>query len=68
MELDELIKLMKEKMSRWDLSDGYLSGKGLPNRKELGVGEHEYGVTMVPCSWVYNYLVELQNMREDGDN
>lgn len=54
MELDELIKEMKEKMNRYDLSDRI---------EEAHIGEWEYGVSYVPCDWVYKYLVELQELK-----
>lgn len=69
MELDELIKEMKEKMRNRDLSDSYLSNCGCSTREDVGIGEYSYGITMVPCDWVYKYLVELQELKTRvGDN
>ena len=54
--LHEMLKEMEEKMNRFDLSDDYLQANGHPTRQ---IGEYGYGVSMVPCDWVYPYLQAL---------
>lgn len=63
MELEELIKTMELEMSRRDLSDNYLEENGFNTRYDIGIGEYSYGITMIPCSWVYDYLKELLEIR-----
>ena len=64
--LDELIKEMEGKMKNRDLSDEYLRENGLSTREEIGIGEYSYGITMIPCSWVYNYLLKLQKLLSEN--
>lgn len=63
MELEELIKTMELEMSRRDLSDNYLEENDFSTRYDIGIGEYSYGITMIPCSWVYDYLKELLEIR-----
>ena len=58
MSLKELVEEMKRAMDRYDLSDEYLVEHG----SETGrIGEFQYGVSSVPCAWVYKYLHALAN-------
>lgn len=59
-ELDYILREMEEKMHNRDLSDDYLREHNLSTREEIGIGEYAYGITMIPCKWVYPYLVKLQ--------
>lgn len=63
MKLDELLKEMEEKMNNRDLSDDYLEEINSSTREKIRIGEYQYGITMVPCSWVYPYLEELRRLR-----
>lgn len=63
MKLDELLEKMEEKMNNRDLSDDYLEEIRSSTREDIGIGEYQYGITMVPCSWVYPYLEELRRLR-----
>lgn len=63
--LNELLEDMEIKMRNRDLSDSYLSGCGASTRDEIGIGEYSYGITMIPCSWVYPYLKELKQIKEN---
>lgn len=55
MPLDDLIVEMKEKMNRYDLTEEIA---------KANIGEYRYGVSYVPCDWVYKYLVELKELRD----
>lgn len=68
MELKELLNEMKEKMNNKDLSDHYLSEHNCSTRDEIGIGEYYYGITMLPCSWVYPYLKELKELKDKETN
>lgn len=59
-ELDYFLEEMEDKMRKYDLSDHYLSEHDCSTRDEIGIGEYSYGITMIPCKWVYPYLVKLQ--------
>lgn len=65
MELDELIEEMDIKMRARDLSDEYLEFHNAQTREEIGIGEYAYGITMVPCEWVFPYLKKLKGFLED---
>lgn len=74
MNLDDLLKEMKEKMQSRDLSDKYLEENGKMTRTEMGIGEYSYGITTIPCEWVYNFLSdykivlkENEELKEDRD-
>jgi hypothetical protein len=54
-----MLEEMEAKMSSRDLSDDYLEEHKNSTREEIGIGEYAYGITMIPCSWVYPYLVKL---------
>ena len=56
MKLNELLEAMENAMNRYDLSDDFLEERGF----EIGgIGEFQYGVSSVPCNWVYPYLKAL---------
>lgn len=61
--LEELLKLMENKMNNEDLSDDFLRNNGYSTRDEIGIDEYSYGITMIPCSWIYNYLEELRRLK-----
>lgn len=63
MKLEELLKEMEEKMNNRDLSDKYLEENNFSTRDEIGISEYAYGISMIPCSWVYPYLEELRRLR-----
>lgn len=63
-ELKNLLETMEEKMNARDLSDEYLKEHNCSTREDIGIGEYAYGITMIPCKWVYGYLSKLQNMIE----
>ncbi len=68
MQLNNLIEAMEKGMKKRDLSDNYLRTDGCPTREEIGIGEYAYGITMVPCEWVYPFLIELKNRRIDENS
>ncbi len=65
MDLDKLITQIEDKMNCRDLSDEYLREHDCPTREDIGIGEYSYGITIVPCSWVYPYLKKIKSMKED---
>lgn len=64
MGLDDLLKEMEVKMSSRDLSDSYLAEEGYETRADVGIGEYAYGITMMPCEWAYNYLLDYKKLLE----
>lgn len=60
--LDDLIKDMKSAMRSRDLSDSYLRENGCSDREEIGIGEYSYGISMIPCSWVYQHLLNYSSL------
>lgn len=66
MELNELIEKMEQAMNKRDLPDEYLKSVGREIREYYAFGEYHYGITTIPCSMVYPYLVELKKMKEGG--
>ena len=62
MNLDNLLKEMKEKMQERDLSDKYLEENRHMTRTEMGIGEYGYGITTVPCEWVYDFLSDYKRV------
>lgn len=67
--LKEMLKNMDTVMNNRDLSDDYLAKHGNMTREDAAYGDWSYGITMVPCSWVYPYLeviVDLKDSLEDG--
>lgn len=62
MNLDDLLNEMSEKMRNRDLSDEYLREHNNSTRDEIGIGEYAYGITMIPCEWVYEYLSEYKRV------
>ena len=65
--LEEMLNEMKEKMRNRDLSDDYLRENNCSTRDEIGIGEYSYGITMVPCKWVYPYLEELRKLKYEKE-
>lgn len=65
MNLNELIEKMEQAMNKRDLSDEYLESVGRETREYYAFGEYHYGITTIPCSMVYPYLVELKNLKEE---
>lgn len=62
MNLDDLLNEMSEKIRKRDLSDDYLREHNLSTREEIGIGEYAYGITMIPCEWVYEYLSDYKRV------
>lgn len=56
MKLNELLEAMENAMNRYDLSDDFLEARGCETGR---IGEFQYGVSSVPCNWVYPYLEAL---------
>ena len=56
MNLNELLEAMENAMNRYDLSDDFLEARGCETGR---IGEFQYGVSSVPCNWVYPYLKAL---------
>lgn len=52
MTLEAMLEEMRECMSMYDLPDDILDER----ENFPGIGEFGYGVSMVPCRWVYPYL------------
>lgn len=67
MNLDDLLKEMKEKMQKKDLSDEYLEKNGNTTRTEIGIGEYSYGITTVPCEWVYDFLSDYKRVLKTNE-
>lgn len=65
MELENLIKEIQEKIQTRDLSDEYLINHNCSTRKDIGIGEYQYGITMVPADWVLPFLLELKEKRNN---
>ena len=67
MDLNALIEELETKINRYDLSDDYLYEHKHPTRDEISVSEYAYGISMVPCSWVYPYLIKLKQLLEERE-
>ena len=67
MNLDDLLKEMKEKMQSRDLSDKYLKENDKTTRTEMGIGEYSYGITTVPCEWVYDFLSDYKRVLKENE-
>ena len=67
MNLDDLLKEMKEKMQKKDLSDEYLEKNGNTTRTEIGIGEYSYGITTIPCEWVYDFLLDYKRVLKENE-
>lgn len=67
MNLDNLLKEMKEKMQSRDLSDEYLEKNGNMTRTEMGISEYGYGITTVPCEWVYDFLSDYKRVLKENE-
>ena len=65
--LSELLEEIKIQMKSRDLSDEYLRENNHSTREEVGIGEYAYGITMIPCKWVYNYLLRLKQLEEENE-
>ena len=68
MNLDDLLKEMKEKMQKKDLSDEYLGKNGNTTRTEIGIGEYSYGITTIPCEWVYDFLSDYKRVLKENES
>ena len=66
MNLDDLLNEMSEKIRNRDLSDEYLREHNNSTREEIGIGEYAYGITMIPCEWVYEYLSEYKRVLKEN--
>lgn len=60
--LKDLIETIEIESGRKCLSDSYLREHGHPTRDEIGIGEYQYGVVMVPEDWVLPYLKRLYEL------
>lgn len=67
MNLDDLLNEMSEKMRNRDLSDEYLREHDNSTREEIGIGEYAYGITMIPCEWVYEYLSDYKRVLKENE-
>lgn len=67
MNLDDLLNEMSEKMRNRDLSDEYLREHNNSTREEIGIGEYAYGITMIPCEWVYKYLSDYKRVLKENE-
>lgn len=68
MNLDDLLNEMSEKMRNRDLSDEYLREHNNSTREEIGIGEYAYGITMIPCEWVYEYLSDYKRVLKENES
>lgn len=57
--LKDMLDKMQIAINKKDLSDDFLRGQGSSTREEAAFGEWVYGISMVPCDWVYPYLKAL---------
>lgn len=62
-DLDSLINLIKDKMTKLDIPDYELLDKNELTSEDVGIKEYYYGITVVPCRWVLPYLEELQKLK-----
>lgn len=67
MNLDDLLNEMSEKMRNRDLSDEYLREHNNSTREEIGIGEYAYGITMIPCEWVHEYLSDYKRVLKENE-
>ena len=67
MNLDDLLNEMSEKMRKRDLSDEYLRELNNFTREEIGIVEYAYGITMIPCKWVYEYLSDYKRVLKENE-
>lgn len=67
MNLDDLLNEMSEKMRNRDLSDEYLREHNNSTREEIGIGEYAYGITMIPCEWIYEYLSDYKRVLKENE-
>lgn len=67
MNLDDLLNEMSEKIRNRDLSDEYLREHNNSTREEIGIGEYAYGITMIPCEWVYEYLSDYKRVLKENE-
>ena len=54
MDRKELLQAMEEAMNRYDLTEEI---------EKSHIGEWQYGVSMVPCDWVYEYVKQPEIVR-----
>lgn len=67
MNLDDLLNEMSQKIRNRDLSDEYLREHNNSTREEIGIGEYAYGITMIPCEWVYEYLSNYKRVLKENE-
>ena len=67
MNLDDLLNEMSEKIRNRDLSDEYLREHNNSTREEIGIGEYAYGITMISCEWVYEYLSDYKRVLKENE-
>lgn len=67
MNLDDLLNEMSEKIRNRDLSDEYLREHNNSTREEIGIGKYAYGITMIPCKWVYEYLSDYKRVLKENE-
>ncbi len=67
MNLDDLLNEMSEKIKNRDLSDEYLREHNNSTREEIGIEEYAYGITMIPCEWVYEYLSDYKRVLKENE-
>ena len=67
MNLDDLLNEMSEKIKNRDLSDEYLREHNNSTREEIGIEEYAYGITMIPCEWVYEYLSYYKRVLKENE-
>lgn len=58
---------MSEKIRNRDLSDEYLREHNNSTREEIGIGKYAYGITMIPCKWVYEYLSDYKRVLKENE-
>ena len=54
-----LIEAIESQSKKKSLGEEYLKEHGYLTRENIGIGEHAYGIVMVPEDWVLPYLKEL---------
>lgn len=64
--LDDLINEIEERMRARDLSDDYLEEHDCSTRKDIGIGEYAYGITMIPCEWIYVMMRDIKEQEKYG--
>ena len=60
-----LIEAIESQSKKKSLVEEYLKEHGYLTRENIGIGEHAYGIIMVPEDWVLPYLKELYRRMTD---